>query len=122
MGPINLYYDFRDLFRAPRLALSGKKIWIFIVGNLGGFISYWIFSYLSLILSGRTFQDAVTEYGLYPCLFGNEAHWYSWALYYLGITIWILCILLASTAVSRVTMKQLKGNDFKTQYQYLNLD
>ena len=123
MGPINLYYDFRDLFRAPRLALSGKKIWIFIVGNLGGFISYWLFSYLSLILSGRTFQNAVTEYGLYPCLFGNEADWYSWVIYYLGITIWILFILLASTAVSRVTMKQLKGNDFFSSgdaWEYVN--
>ena len=112
MGPINLYYDFRDLFRAPRLALSGKKIWIFIVGNLGGFISYWLFSYLSLVLSGMSFQDAIAKYGLYPCLFGNEAQWYGWALYYIGITTWMIFILLSATAVSRVTLKQLKGNDF----------
>jgi len=25
MEPIKLYFDFRDIFRAPRLALSGKK-------------------------------------------------------------------------------------------------
>ena len=47
MGPMNLYFDFRDIFRAPRLALSGKKIWIFIVGNLAGYIVYWVFTYLS---------------------------------------------------------------------------
>ena len=112
MGPINLYYDFRDLFRAPRLALSGKKIWIFIVGNLGGFISYWVFSYLALSLSNIPLQDALNKYGLYPCLFGNEGPWFAWTLYYLGITAWVICIMLASTAVSRVTLKQLKGNDF----------
>ena len=85
MGPMNLDYDFRDIFRAPRLALSGKKIWIFIVGNLGGFILYWISSYLSISLSGISFSIALAEYGLYPCLYGNEAEWYSWLMYYAGI-------------------------------------
>ena len=109
---MNLYYDFRDIFRAPRLALSGKKIWIFIVGNLGGFILYWISSYLSISLSGISFNDALAEYGLYPCLYGNEAEWYSWLIYYAGISAWVLAILFSCTAVSRVTLKQLKGNDF----------
>jgi len=112
MGPMNLYYDFRDIFRAPRLALSGKKIWIFIIGNLGGFILYWISSYLSISLSGISFNDALAEYGLYPCLYGNEAEWYSWLIYYVGISAWVLAILFSCTAVSRVTLKQLKGNDF----------
>ena len=31
MGPLDLYFDVRDIFRAPRLALSGKKIWIFMI-------------------------------------------------------------------------------------------
>ena len=112
MGPTNLHYDFRDIFRAPRIALSGKKIWIFIVGNLGGFILYWISSYLSISLSGISFNNALAEYGLYPCLYGNEAEWYSWLLYYAGISAWVLAILFSCTAVSRVTLKQLKGNDF----------
>ena len=112
MGPINLYYDFRDIFRAPRLALSGKKIWIFIVGNLGGFIIYWISSYLSIFLSGISFNHALAQYGLYPFLYGNEAEWYSWFIYYAGISAWVLAILFSCTAVSRVTLKQLKGNDF----------
>ena len=28
MGPMDLHFNFRDIFRAPRLALSGKKIWM----------------------------------------------------------------------------------------------
>ena len=58
MGPLDLYFDVRDIFRAPRLALSGKKIWIFMVGNLGGFILYWVFSYLSIANAGVSFSDA----------------------------------------------------------------
>ena len=34
MEPMKLYFDVRDIFRAPRLALSGKKIWIFLVANV----------------------------------------------------------------------------------------
>ena len=112
MGLTKLYYDYRDLFRSPRLALSGKKIWIFIVGNLIGFISYWILSYASLIISGMSLQDSIDKYGLYPCLFGHEAPTAAWIVYYVGISIWAIFILFASTAVSRVTIKQLKGNDF----------
>jgi hypothetical protein len=112
MGPMDLYFDVRDIFRAPRLALSGKKIWIFMVGNLGGFILYWVFSYLSLAMAGVSFSDAINQYGLYPCLFGNEAGWVAWITYFIGVEAWILAIYLACTAVTRVTLKQLKGNDF----------
>ena len=112
MGLTKLYYDYRDLFRSPRLALSGKKIWIFIVGNLIGFIAYWILSYASLIISGMSLQDSIDKYGMYPCLFGHEAPTAAWIVYYFGISIWAIFIFFASTAVSRVTIKQLKGNDF----------
>jgi len=112
MGPINLYFDVRDIFRAPRLALSGKKIWIFVLGNLAGFIAYWLFSYLSLAMAGVSFTEAVSKYGLYPCLFGHEAEWYAWVTYFIGVEAWIIAIYFACTAVSRVTLKQLKGNDF----------
>ena len=112
MGPLKLHYDFRDLFLAPRLGLSGKKIWILIVGNLIGFINYWILSYLSIILNSTTLPSAIGKYGLYPSLFGNTASWYSWVIYITGILIWWFCIMISCTAVSRVTLKQLKGNDF----------
>ena len=107
MGPMNLYFDFRDIFRAPRLALSGKKIWIFIVGNLAGYIVYWVFTYLSLVMSGIEFGDALSKYGLYPCLFGNDSSILPWILYGIGIEAWIIAIFMSCTAVSRVTLKLL---------------
>jgi hypothetical protein len=59
-----------------------------------------------------SFGDALNQYGLYPCLYGNEAGWVAWVTYFIGLDAWIITIYLASTAVSRVTLKQLKGNDF----------
>ena len=52
MDPMKLYFDVRDIFRAPRLGLSGKKIWVFVKANLIGFAAYWLLSYLAFILSG----------------------------------------------------------------------
>ena len=112
MGPMDLHFDFRDIFRAPRLALSGKKIWIFMTGNLAGFVAYWVLTYLALALAGLPLGSMVEKYGLYPYLFGNSAPWFAWGIYFLGSAAWVVAILLSCTAVSRVTLKQLKGNDF----------
>ena len=78
----DLKFSFKDLFLSPRIALSGKKIFVFMQGNLFGFIVYWICSYLSLFLSGYPVQESLKKYGIYPCLFGNTAEWYSWFLYF----------------------------------------
>ena len=113
MEPIKLYFDVRDIFRSPRLALSGKKIWIFLKANLIGFAIYWIFSYIAILLSGTNFYDALNNFGLYPCIYGSEnASLISYIIYWIGITVWVISIFFACTAVSRITYKQLKGDDF----------
>ncbi|MEA1881494.1 MAG: hypothetical protein U9N31_03770 [Candidatus Marinimicrobia bacterium] len=109
---MNLHFDVRDIFRAPRLALSGKKIWIFLVANIIGYGAYFILNYLALALSGVSFGDTWASQGLYPCLYGTEAPWYAWILFWGGVLDWFFAIHLACTAVARVTYKQLKGDEF----------
>ena len=109
---INLYFDYRDIFKAPRLA-GGKNIWIFLTGNLVGYVIYWTLTIFSFILiDGISLSDIIKNSGLYPCLFGHTAPIISWIIYWLGILIWIFCIFLSGTAVSQVTLNRLKGNDF----------
>ena len=112
MKEYKLHFNYKDIFLAPRLALSPKKIWVLIIGNLSGFILYWISSYISLILSGVEINDAIADYGLYPFLFGNSAPIISWVIYYLGIFIWLSFVLASCAGVSRLTFKQLQGDDF----------
>ncbi len=113
MEPMKLYFDARDIFRSPRLALSGKKIWLFLKANLFGFTVYWILSYIALVLVGINFSDALNAYGLYPCVYCTEnISLISQIVYWVGIVIWILSIFFACTAVSRITYKELKGDDF----------
>ena len=112
MEPMNLHFDVRDIFRAPRLALSGKKIWIFLVANVIGYVAYFILNYIALALSGQPFGETWASQGLYPCLYGNDAPWYAWVLFWGGVIDWLIAIHLACTAVARVTYKQLKGDEF----------
>ncbi len=112
MEPMKLYFDVRDIFRAPRLALSGKKIWIFIIANLLGYAVYFILNYLGFSLSGSSFTNTWQTYGLYPCLFASGAPGYVMALFWIATLFWFYAISMACTAVARVTYKQLKGDDF----------
>tara|TARA_B100001123_G_scaffold402432_1_gene490018 strand:- start:3 stop:1214 length:1212 start_codon:yes stop_codon:yes gene_type:complete len=113
MQPIKLYFDVRDIFRAPRLALSGKKIIVFIQANLIGYFAYWIFNYLGAMVHGVSFSDTWSMYGLYPCLLTIESlPLLPCILFWAGIVFWFFAISLGSTAVSRVTYCQLKGDEF----------
>jgi hypothetical protein len=117
---MKLYFDVRDIFRSPRLGLSGKKIWVFLSANLIGFIEYWTLTYISLMMAGLSFTETWTRFGLYPCLYGTPANWWSWLIYWIGIIFWFYAIFLACTAVSRITYKQLKGNEFYSAGDSIN--
>jgi hypothetical protein len=114
MEPVKMYFDLRDIFRAPRLGLSGKKIWVFLAANLIGYLAYFFLTYIALAGSGIDFIAAWNQFGLYPCLFGTNitASWWSWLIYLTGVIIWFYAITLACTAVARITYKQLKGDEF----------
>jgi len=107
-----LNFNYKDIFLAPRLALSPKKIWVFILGNLYGYIAYWVLTFLAMILSGIGINEALYDYGLYPYLSGTDYSTISWLIYYAGIIFWALTILASSTAVSSITIRQLRGDNF----------
>ena len=91
---------------------SGKKILVFVQALLVGYANYLILTYVSFGLAGYTFSETWSQYGLYPCLFGNPAPWYACAVFGLGVACLFLAINFGCTAVSRITFKQLKGDEF----------
>lgn len=109
-----LYFDIRDIFRAPRLALSGKKIWVHLIGLALGWAVYLILSYLALIINGQSITEIWSAHFLFPCLWNVNLPiaWYAWIIYGVGLLFWVIIFMLASLAVSRITYKQLKGDEF----------
>jgi len=106
------YFDIRDVFRAPRLALSGKKILLQFVGLLSGYLFYLLFTYLAFLSSGSSFSETWEYHGLFPLTDFPFVEWYSWAIFLVGCLLAVVCWLLASAMVGKVTYEQLKGDDF----------
>jgi hypothetical protein len=120
---VKLYFDFRDVFRSPRIALSLQRIWIQFVGLAVGYAAYLIFTYLALVAAGKGLTDMWDKWGLFPCLWAETGGipWYSWLLYAIGLAVLVVAWWIAATAVSRATFKLLKGDSFytwKEAYQF----
>ncbi len=109
-----MYFDVRDVFRTPRLALSGKKIWVHLLGLAVGWIVYSVLTYVALLSNGQTLVEIWNEHHFFPCLFYNSLPltWYAWLISAIGMFMWVIIFLLASLAVSRISYKQLKGDEF----------
>jgi hypothetical protein len=113
------YFDVRDVFRAPRLALSGKKILLQFMGLLIGYLGFLVFSYIAFLSAGWSIADTWGNHGLFPLSDFPFTTWYSWAIFGLGCLVALICWLLASAMVGKVTYEQLKGDDFYSSKEAL---
>ena len=96
MDPMKLYFDVRDIFRAPRLALSGKKVIIFMQANLAGYAVYLVLNYLGAGLHGMAFSDTWAAYGLYPCILSLDSlSGIACVLYWIGVAFGFMPFLWA---------------------------
>lgn len=106
------YFDFRDIFLAPRAGLSGKKIWIASLGLLLAHLGYALFTYLARIATGMTLSGIWTTQGLWPVPAFAQYSWPGWSLQLIGLGFAVVVLMLAATAVSSLAYQQFKGDDF----------
>ena len=111
-----LHFNYKDVFRAPRLAFSPKKMWVQFLGFLAGWLGYFVLTYFAAGLAGAVTQGSVScsmlweSYRLAPLGFGFV--WWAKIIWALGIAWFVAWVLLADSAVSKITFEQLQGNDF----------
>jgi len=110
------YFDFRDIFRAGRMGFKGKKMFMHFLGLIFGYIVYEVLTYISLANSD-VINSFWKTYGLCPVFL------ISWKssiilplptiiMMVIGAIVWIIIYLLFSTAVSKVAIEELRGDDF----------
>ncbi len=111
---IELHYNFKDLFRATRLGLSLKKLFVMMMSLIVGFIMYFIFAYIAYLTSNIAFVDIWNTYKLFPVpIFGvTILNWYSWIIWVAGGILYFMAFIFGQTAVAKITFEQLKGNEF----------
>jgi hypothetical protein len=111
---VAMRFDYRDIFRAPRIAFSFQRMWIQFLGLLAGWVGYSILTYLAFLAAGENLAVVWSRFGLLPCAVGIPMPWYSKLLLVLGILILVYVWLITATAVARAVYMHLKGNNFYT--------
>ena len=89
---MEIHYNIKDIFRAPRSALSITKILIFARANTVGFVAYLIANYLALFLSGFSLIDIWKSHGVFLCANTYELKWYASIFFWAGLVYWFLAI------------------------------
>lgn len=107
-----LRYDFWDILKAPRMALSGKSLLAQARPLAYGYVIYFALSYLALVVDGQLLSSALLQHGLFP-LFGLELkNWYSWAIWILGIIAAVGLYDYGNLVVAKLGFERLRGNHF----------
>ncbi len=107
-----LHFDFRDVFKAARLGLSGKKMGGSFLGIVVAYLCYLVLTYVALLASGLGWGTIWRAYKLFPLAMADNFAWYSWVIYGVGVFFAVVVLLLTATAVAKVSYQQLKGDDF----------
>ena len=114
---MDLHFDFKDIFRAPRIAFRFQRLWINGLGLFGGYFVFLFLTYLSLLVDGSSFSKIWARYGLLPCSYNQLENWYGFVIFFVGVLVFFAIFLLTNTAVSRVAYAQLRGDVFYTWTQ-----
>jgi hypothetical protein len=111
-----LRFNWLDVFRAPRIALSLQKIGAMFLPLLIGYLSYVCFTFCGLAASGSdVLQKAWERSGLLPCAAAaSSMNVGGYILWMVGVVCLLASVLFAGTAVARAAFLELKGETFFT--------
>ncbi len=115
----NFYFNYKDLFKAPRMAIGPQRIFLATFGIIIAHLVYLIFTYFSIMLGGFSIGAIWSRFGLFPCTYGWSLPFYSYLLYWIGLLLTGYFLLLMNTAVSRAAYMHLRENLFYTYRQAL---
>ncbi len=106
------YYDFRDIFRAPRIALHGKNIIMQMQNLTIAYVGYAILAYAAMWVDGVNLSFAWDVHFIYPI--GDIGVVSLWGrLVWLAAFHWFLIWMLrGNLAVSRSAVEEIRGNLF----------
>lgn len=109
------HFNYKDIFRINRYGFSGRRIGIHLVGILLGYLIYEILVYLSLFISDEVAaQEFWKTYGLLPVppFISTQLNPLTTGAMWIGVFAFAAIFFLVSTAASKITIEQLRGDEF----------
>lgn len=111
---VPMRFNYRDLFQSVRIALGVQRLWLQSLGLFSGYLIYLAMTYLALAVSGVSLNDYFQQYGLLPCVAGQQISAFGWIFAVLGVVGLGFMLMVSAAAVSRATYMHLKGHLFYT--------
>ncbi len=115
----NFYFNYKDLFKAPRMAIGPQRIALAMLGLLAAHLVYLGFTYLALVMAGHNIFAVWHRFGLFPCAYALPLPFFSYVIYWIGLFFTAFILLLMNTAVARAAYMHLRENLFYTYKQAL---
>ena len=112
---VSMHFNFKDVFRAPRLGFSARTIWIGAVGLFIATVVYSILGYIALLVSGMGITEIWQVHRYIPFPFPVDASglaWYGWIIWALGVVFVIFMLYITLTAIAKVVYEYLRGDEF----------
>ncbi|MCK4302408.1 MAG: hypothetical protein KAW91_06515 [candidate division Zixibacteria bacterium] len=109
-----LYYDFRDVLRAPMRAFSIRKISVMTLFVCLALVSYDVFTYIALAIEGENPGYVWSVYGLFPFLVISFDSTVAAVIFGLGIVLAQLMLMMGFFAVSAINIEEVRGHYFLT--------
>ena len=107
-----LYFNFKDMFRAPRLAL-GRRMLVMLEALSISYLAFVVLTYLALLVDGNSFGSIWNSYHLLPsCCITASLGLFARILVSLSYVIAAVVIWLGLTSVAKITIKEYKGDLF----------
>jgi len=114
---IRYYYDFRDIFRAPRVALHGKNIVLQMRSLAIAYIGYVVLAYVAMLVDGVSLSFAWEVHKIFPVgTLGIVSVWGK-LIWLVGLHWFLIWLLRGNLAVSRSAFEELRGNLFFTSME-----
>jgi len=107
-----LFYNYRDILKAPRLALMGKNIFLMMFHMLIGYLVYLALTYIALLIDGTGIGQSWDIYQLFPFGVIYLDNWLAKLIWYIGCIFWLSMFLRGSLGVARSAFEELRGNFF----------
>jgi len=106
------HFDFRDVLQAPARALSAKQILVMTLSLCAGLVVFDIFTYLAYIVDGQPFGVVFGAFGLLPIGRPAVNADAAWVVFWVGVALTVLVVMMGLTAVSVINVELVRGNRF----------
>ncbi len=106
------HFNFKDVLRAPAVALSAKQILVMSLAILASLVVYDFVAYIAMMAQGEPLFDSIGAYGLFPFESQPIDTFLSAAIYWIGVGLAVLTLMLGFFAVSAINIEAVRGNRF----------